>query len=111
MLTHFLAIVPFAVKLFRGKIWDALGIGTVLGTSVNYWRKPERGIRRNIDMAAVFSVGTYNMYRCPRVWCVTAPVCYVTWTISKRVGDTRIHSLLHVFGTIACIVEDLYLKK
>ncbi len=107
MKTHFLAIIPLTVKIFKGKFWDALGIGTVLCTSVNYWRKPEKGIRRNIDITAVFTVNFINVFRCPQIWCVTGPICYVTWTISNHLGDKRIHSLLHVFGTVAYIIEEI----
>ena len=105
MFTHFLAIVPIVSKLLQGRIWDALGIGTVFCTSVNYWRKPEKGLRRNMDMAAVFSVGAYNMYKCPSLWLVTSPLCLIIWILSNRYNDDRIHSLIHIIPIFVYMIE------
>jgi hypothetical protein len=45
----------------RGERSACAVLGTVLATSINYWRKPTRGIRRSLDIAAVCTAGVYTL--------------------------------------------------
>ena len=106
MKTHFLALIPIVVKVWVRKYGCAVRVGSVLCTSINYWRRPERGPRRNMDIAAVFSVGLYNMYRCPRVWCFAGPMCCGTWILSNYLDSHAVHSMVHVIAVSAYLIEE-----
>ncbi len=46
-------VVTSALAYSRGHIWLATIVGTCVGTSLTYWKRPTYGLRRNIDIAAV----------------------------------------------------------
>lgn len=99
MKTHFLALVPFTYyTCISFDIVKCIQIGTVLLTSINYWRNPCKGFRRNMDIVAVFSTGFYNVCVFPRIWIPTVIVCFCIWRLSNKLHDRRIHSLIHVIG-------------
>ena len=93
----------------------ALVPGLVYVSSINYWRDPVRGIRRNIDIITVFSTLSYQLYRCLNAENVVvylfvkvlAMVCYpISEYFSDKDDDLFIlfHGFIHLFGNIANIV-------
>lgn len=105
MKTYLFGIVPTLFSIWYKRYTNALCVGTVVLTSFNYWRKPEKGIRRNIDMACVLSIGAYNMYRLPYVWGVVSPLCLCIWALSNRLDSLRVHSLIHIIPSIVYTIE------
>lgn len=102
-LTH-LSIVPLGV-------W---------ATSVNYWRNPMYGWRRNLDLTFVPVALTYQLYRSRNLphftdYCIMSGVacaCYPVGWYLHNIGwvwaGIVAHSGIHVFGNIANIL--LYSK-
>lgn len=105
MKTYLVGIVPTLFSLWYKRYTNAMCVGTVVLTSFNYWRKPEKGIRRNIDMVCVLSIGTYNIWRLPRVWGVVSPLCLGIWGLSNWFDDLRVHSLIHIIPSIVYTIE------
>ena len=55
-----LSLLSAAYALYRGHIDLACIPATVFITSINYWRNPEYGWRRNLDIAAVHASVLYQ---------------------------------------------------
>lgn len=104
MRTYLFGIVPTLFLLARKRYLDATLIGTVVLTSINYWRNPEKGFRRNMDMTCVLSIGVYNIWRMPHVWGIVSPVCLCIWGLSNYLDDLRIHSLIHIIPSLVYII-------
>jgi hypothetical protein len=85
------------------KVWT---IGAVFATSVNHWRKPEYGFRHDMDVCTVFAVGTYNVYRQPKIWGVVCPLCLCIWRLSIKYNSHFIHSFIHVIPVSVYLLED-----
>ena len=103
MKTHLLAIVPIVYYSFSDSI-KCLQLGTVLLTSINYWRNPCKGFRRNIDITAVFSINIYNAYMFPCIWIPVGIICFSLWRISNHTQKLWIHSLIHIIGSGAFFI-------
>ena len=100
MKSYFIAIIPITYYIFIS--YDpikSIQLGTVLLTSINYWKNPCKGFRRNMDMTAVFSVNIYNAYRFPNIWIPTGIICFSIWRISNYTQKKWIHSLIHFIGS------------
>jgi len=90
-----------------------LGVWT---TSINYWRNPVYGWRRNLDLTYVPLALTYQLYYSRSMirftdYCVVSGVailCYpVAWylhTIGWAWGGIVAHSGIHIFGNIANLI-------
>lgn len=105
MKTHLLAFVPLVYyTCFKFDPIKCFQVGTVLITSINYWRNPCKGVRRNIDIVSVFTINIYNAYIFPKIWIPIGIICFSIWKISNKLGDRRIHSLLHIVGCYAYFV-------
>lgn len=59
----FLSMLSCSYALYRGHYALALVPGGVLMTSLNYWRKPTYGWRRNLDITFVWSALIYQNIR------------------------------------------------
>ena len=55
--------VSAVVAYLKGHLALAGADLLLLGTSLNYWRQPELGVRRNLDMFVVFVTVLYNLYK------------------------------------------------
>lgn len=110
MWTHWLVVAPILVKFAKREFDNVIALGTVLFTSENYWRKPERGPRRNLDIVCVHVVGVYNVYRNPVYWIPIKVSCFIIWRLANVYSDKRIHSLVHVLPVIAYLCEGLVPK-
>lgn len=104
MKTYLIGIVPTIFSFIRGYYTNSLLIGTVVLTSTNYWRNPQKGFRRNLDMFCVFSIGVYNMWRMPCVWCIITPLCFILWCVSNYFEKLWIHSFIHIIPSVAYII-------
>jgi hypothetical protein len=99
--------------------------GGVFLTSVNYWRRPTYGWRRNLDMGYVMSAVMYQNYRAYHAFYYTMKLeqsfvllyyalvlfgiaCYpVSVYLYKKKdlwGSTYVHCLLHVVANIANVL-------
>ena len=106
MWTHWLGILPIATSFMRGYFHKVWTIGAVFATSVNHWRKPEYGFRHDMDVCTVFAVGTYNVYRQPRIWLPVNTVCLYIWHISIKYKKRWVHSFLHVIPVSVYLLEN-----
>lgn len=105
MWTHWLGVIPIVTTFMKNQIDRTLGIAAVVCTSLNHWRKPEKGIRRNVDMTAVFTVGAYNMYRNPQLWVPVNTVCLGIWYLSIKYNKLWIHSGVHILPVCMYLYE------
>lgn len=93
----------------------------VFGTSVNYWRNPTYGLRRNIDIFFVVSSLSLHMYLSlqPKDTCISNNYlyCYVTpisgllysisWLLHKNQflwSSTIAHGMIHVVGNLGNVL-------
>ena len=74
----------------------------VYATSVNYWRHPVKGLRRNVDICTVHATCTFTMHTSFQVhsaWFVAYWLCIavglVCYETGKRLADTRRATVSH----------------
>ena len=87
----------------------------VVGISINFWRKPTRGIRRNVDIINSISVSSYHMVYALFTIDLETACCYVCLVLSGLVLyfcskmaakkgllhlDSLFHCSMHLYGTI-----------
>jgi len=83
--------------------------------SVNYWRNPVCGMRRNIDMTwgitglminnacAYYSTNAYPYYGITLLACLMYPLSYYFYWRKQYIIATFLHGLLHIFANIGNI--------
>ena len=84
--------------------------------SINYWRNPVCGMRRNIDMtwgitglminnvyAIRYSTNAYPYYGMTLLACLMYPLSYYFYWRKQYIIATFLHGLLHIFGNIGNI--------
>ena len=111
IISFFCAIsATYAVK--EGLYNLSIGPFGVFITSINYWRKPVYGLRRNIDITAAFSALMYNILYSIRVkhatmYCTILTIAVLCWPLSwilynkKYIwASTILHSMVHVIANI-----------
>lgn len=92
----------------------------VLATSLNYWRHPLAGPRRNLDMAATWSSLGYQVFfsssalpgRARAAYIATVLVCGAWYSAARYYGRTKrnfnvasaCHCGLHVFGNLSNVL-------
>ena len=99
-------------------IWDCAAVATVvLLTSLNHWREPVVGIRRNVDLLTVYVSAAFHIgkaFDCSQpfllaccVLSVTGVLCYMgaIYNGLNKYHDEAswCHCGLHTFGAAACI--------
>lgn len=104
MKTHLLAIIPLTYHIVYYDFRKILQLSSVLCTSINYWRNPVKGVRRNIDISTVFSIGIYNSYNFPHVWIPTCLLCFILWRLSIYKQKLWIHSLIHFVSATVYLI-------
>jgi len=100
-LASFLTIPSILVALGQG-LYDCAWVPlAVFFTSVNYWRNPRYGLRRQLDMLTVAAGTMYNLTRSHEsdhcVWylftCVAVVLCYF---IARATPNPHISTMWHV---------------
>jgi len=93
----------------------SIGPFTIFLTSINYWRKPVYGFRRNFDMVCCFIALSYHILCCIKMqsafmYCSITTIASICWPLSWYMYNkkhfwtsTIIHSLIHVIANIANI--------
>lgn len=56
-------LIPICVSLYRRHYDLSASYTMLMMTSINYWRKPIKGWRRNIDISFVCLTTAYHLYR------------------------------------------------
>lgn len=112
----FLSLFSFSYALYCECYDLAIVPGGVFLTSVNYWRRPIYGWRRNLDMGYVACALIYQNYRAYyMLWSywyymlmILSMGCYpVSIYLYKKKdiwGSTFVHCLLHIVANIANMV-------
>ena len=54
--------IPLIYSLTKNDIYYTIGVFCVLLSSINYWRNPQNGVRRNIDITCVCHIFIYQNY-------------------------------------------------
>lgn len=106
-------IVAFHFQLYDFTVLAAL----VLVNSINYWRNPVTGWRRNLDMLCAFSACAYQMVASFRLlsepyfvaYWLTLAIAVFSYVMARRHGRkyqdfdsaSKWHVTLHVFGNIS----------
>lgn len=109
----FLSLLPTILSFHYGKYDVMLVPLTVFVTSINYWRKPTYGWRRNMDIGAVLSGICFQVYRvleCHNKHVVLAfmfsGACSygMSWVFSKQPSlSTYLHCGVHVCANTALV--------
>ena len=90
----------------------------VLITSINYWRFPIRGFRRNMDISTVlvslayhlYYTYIYNYYQ----YLYLLSLCIMCYMISNILNEKKIYKLAHSFHSILHLlanINNFYLYK
>jgi hypothetical protein len=110
-----ISIIPLAYAIYSQKIGYSISIGSVLCTSLIYWKNPKMGMRRNIDIAVVHAVLIYHSYSAIGTKYMYEHYCFnglgilayclawYFWHKNNVLASTLMHSLLHLLGNIANI--------
>lgn len=110
----YLNLIPISYGFYH-KIFDLSFLSLLLSfTTFNYWRFPTKGIRRNIDITAVFLGLGYQLYKinwCPNsnffffIWFLAGLCYYGSWKIySKNLFySTLFHCNVHFLAHLALI--------
>ncbi|OQS01093.1 hypothetical protein ACHHYP_01839 [Achlya hypogyna] len=98
----------------QNELWDCCFLTLlVLLTSINYWRHPVHGWRRNVDMLAVFCGMSYHLYTALYVPSAQHQLLYYVFVLqvfgcyfkARSSSDKNIsskwHMTMHVVGNIA----------
>lgn len=104
-----------AFAIYRGYYDLACVPLGVFATSINYWRLPVYGVRRNLDLVCVFTGMSWQIYRAYTaeygVWYYTLLfVAVLFFPLSWRVHSkcawlaTFLHSMVHIVGNISNVV-------
>jgi hypothetical protein len=115
--TSFITLISFAAASWL-KVYDGMVVsGAVFICSVNYWRRPAYGWRRNIDIANTVSCLAYQTWRCLAVvppyagGFLTATYTGVGfYFLGLHLDKTNIfygtlaHALVHLLGNIGNII-------
>ena len=109
----FISLLPTCLSFHYGKYDVMLVPFSVFATSINYWRKPTYGWRRNIDIAAVCGGACFQLCRvlkCENKHLVltfmgSGACCYVmSRCFSTQPSlSTSLHCGVHVFANLALV--------
>jgi hypothetical protein len=89
---------------------------SVFLSSLNYWRRPAYGLRRNIDITLVYTSLLYQSYRALQsqyarkhfsvlfIGMMCYPISYYYYNKKKYWLSTYFHSGIHIFGNLSYIV-------
>lgn len=102
--TSFLTLLSISSSLYYNLYICMLFSILIQITSINYWRKPVKGIRRNIDIITVTISTIYNLYNSfyYKYYNFTIVVyigmnSYLISTYFKKYNYIRLAELLHFF--------------
>ena len=115
-----LTILSVAVSMHL-RMYEFTALATVvLVNSINYWRHPIKGWRRNLDMACAYGVCLYQMsvsFSLTEQWYFigywsTLIIAVSSYSIARRYGrvhrnpdlSSRWHMGIHIFGNISNVI-------
>ena len=113
--SSYLSVIPVCYAIYRQNLGYSFTICSVLCTSLLYWKKPTRGLRRNIDMIVVNSVFVYHSYKAigtkyarkHYLWNGMGILCYgLSWFFQFKnhlLAANIMHMLLHIFANVSNI--------
>ena len=103
-----LTIIGIAGAAYFGMYDLAASSASILLCSINYWRRPVRGFRRNIDIVntvAVLAYNTWHSFELPDVYfsgyVFFATLAFLSFVASHHPTSARVHSGVHIFGNVA----------
>jgi hypothetical protein len=111
--TSWISLFSSLYGFYRGHVDLALLQGLAFLTSINYWRKPVYGCRRNTDIFAVLTTGGYHSIRALRAenarefytYLSFSATCYfLTWYYHYRnnlIISAYLHNCVHIFVFIS----------
>ena len=88
-------------------------------TSINYWRNPVYGFRRNMDMFVSIPLFFYHVYCAfheldpiqKYIYFSTALTCTLLYLFGRIYDQSLYHFLMHILGIFANIFMYFYLSK
>ncbi|MCP4399932.1 MAG: hypothetical protein GY801_21825 [bacterium] len=114
------SIISVAVSMYLGMYAFSVLSTVVLVNSINYWRDPVKGWRRNLDMVCVFAACMYQMnvsFRLANQWYfigywTTLILALSSYSIARRYGRVHRnpdlsswwHMGIHIFGNISNVI-------
>ena len=120
--SSYLIVISAVIAYIMNKVYAFVYLILLFITSVNYWRKPEYGLRRNIDLGAVSIGALYaslnllllkNEFH--RVGLLIIIICTITLFILEHILDYLnspkwivVHMILHIYfvcGTLLVIFD------
>ena len=109
----FLSLLPTCLSFHYGKYDVMLVPLTVFATSINYWRKPTYGWRRNMDIGAVCCGACFQLFRvleCENkhivltfMGCGTCSYFMSRCLSTQPSLSTSLHCGVHVFANLALV--------
>ena len=110
--TSWIAMYPMVMSIQNRKFDNAFFMGSVLLTSLNYWRKPHPGIRRTLDVILVKAGVMYFSYTSLKksnyrffIFCIPAVTSYYVgqyfYKRQKYWTYTYFHLGVHLLGNLA----------
>ena len=113
--TAWISLFSSLYGFYRGHTDLPLLQGLTFLTSINYWRKPVYGCRRNTDIFAVLTTGGYHSIRAFRsenpnkfyTFILCGVGCYaLSWYYelnNKRTISAYLHNCVHIFVCLSSV--------
>ena len=101
---------------YQGHYDLAIGPTGIFATSINYWRHPIHGWRRNLDILIVWIATFYQLTRAltaqhGRIFYAGYAIAFTCYPISnhylsqgRHIESVTLHTLLHIFSNISSII-------
>lgn len=105
-----------AYATYQGHYDLAIGPTGIFATSINYWRHPIRGWRRNLDILIVWLATFYQLARAltaehSLIFYTGYAIAFTCYPISnyylaqeRYIESVTLHALLHIFSNISSII-------
>jgi hypothetical protein len=104
---------------YTKQLYDFAFLGIWVGcTSLNYWRKPTSGWRRNMDMISVIFGLVYHIYRAfySDIWGLYLAFVYIGcmtyfWSWAMYSKNVWVSTLLHISAQLIANIANILLLK
>lgn len=113
--TSFLTLISIFYAIYKGRYKLLIAPLSIFLTSINYWRDPKHGFRRNLDISIVYFMVLYQLYYTRKyqgytLYIFTQLTSVSFYILSRYVSNYlpelsyQFHGLLHLFYNISNVI-------
>jgi hypothetical protein len=107
--TSLLTLLTTVAAAWKGDMKGALCSLAIVGTSLNYWRYPVYGFRRNMDIATVSSCSVLNTYTSfysenQLYFLILTQAAIMCYVVNRYYQTIILHCMVHILGNMANVI-------